>query len=374
MIKEVNIISFDVPYPANYGGVIDVYYKIKALYKAGIKVHLHCFEYGRKKADELLRYCETTTYYHRNISSKLLFNQLPYIVISRQNNELVKNLNKNEFPIICEGLHTTHIFEDDNWIGRNIIVRTHNIEHEYYKQLANVERNIFKKYYFLNESNKLFDYENKLKNANGLACISESDKSYFQKYHSNTRLINAFHGNEFVTSKVGKGNYILYHGNLSVAENHETAIYILEKLANHIDMKIVIAGAKPRSELKEKSKGIKNIELISNPNNEKMKELLENAHVHFLITKQSTGVKLKLLNSLHQGRHCVVNQEMITNSKLDEVCHIIDSSNIESVVNLLNDLRNKEFTSDDKSIRSLFLEPFNDDVSVIELVKMINEY
>ena len=33
--KEVEIISFDVPYPPNYGGVIDVYYKLKALKKAG---------------------------------------------------------------------------------------------------------------------------------------------------------------------------------------------------------------------------------------------------------------------------------------------------------------------------------------------------
>ena len=29
--KEIHIITFDIPYPANYGGVIDVFYKIKAL-------------------------------------------------------------------------------------------------------------------------------------------------------------------------------------------------------------------------------------------------------------------------------------------------------------------------------------------------------
>ena len=28
-MKAINIISFDVPYPANYGGVIDVFYKIQ---------------------------------------------------------------------------------------------------------------------------------------------------------------------------------------------------------------------------------------------------------------------------------------------------------------------------------------------------------
>ena len=28
---ELNIVSFDVPYPPDYGGVIDVFYKIKEL-------------------------------------------------------------------------------------------------------------------------------------------------------------------------------------------------------------------------------------------------------------------------------------------------------------------------------------------------------
>jgi hypothetical protein len=51
--KHLHIISFDVPYPANYGGVIDVFYKLKNLHKAGVKIILHCFEYGRGEQKEL---------------------------------------------------------------------------------------------------------------------------------------------------------------------------------------------------------------------------------------------------------------------------------------------------------------------------------
>ena len=40
---KLNVVSFDIPYPPDYGGVIDIYYKIKALNSAGIKIHLHCF-------------------------------------------------------------------------------------------------------------------------------------------------------------------------------------------------------------------------------------------------------------------------------------------------------------------------------------------
>jgi len=57
--KHLHIISFDVPYPTDYGGAIDVFYKIKALHKLGIKIHLQTYEYGRGQQDELLKYCET---------------------------------------------------------------------------------------------------------------------------------------------------------------------------------------------------------------------------------------------------------------------------------------------------------------------------
>lgn len=47
MDKYLNIVSFNIPYPANYGGVIDVYYKLEALRACGVKLILHCFEYER---------------------------------------------------------------------------------------------------------------------------------------------------------------------------------------------------------------------------------------------------------------------------------------------------------------------------------------
>ena len=34
----LNIICFDVPFPANYGGAIEEFYKIKALHQLGVKI------------------------------------------------------------------------------------------------------------------------------------------------------------------------------------------------------------------------------------------------------------------------------------------------------------------------------------------------
>ena len=35
---KLHIVSFDVPFPPNYGGVIDVYYKCKHLHQLGIEI------------------------------------------------------------------------------------------------------------------------------------------------------------------------------------------------------------------------------------------------------------------------------------------------------------------------------------------------
>ena len=49
MPEGIHIVSFDVPFPPEYGGVIDVYFKAKALSEKGLKVLLHCFQYGRSR-------------------------------------------------------------------------------------------------------------------------------------------------------------------------------------------------------------------------------------------------------------------------------------------------------------------------------------
>ena len=51
--KYLHIITHDVPWPADYGGVVDLFYKMKTLHQAGVKIHLHCFVNKRPPQDEL---------------------------------------------------------------------------------------------------------------------------------------------------------------------------------------------------------------------------------------------------------------------------------------------------------------------------------
>ena len=145
MNKHLHIIAFDVPFPPDYGGVIDIFYKLKALQEEGIKITLHCFEYGRGKKNELDNYCEKIFYYKRKASKHLLLDSLPYIVASRKSEELVSNLTKDNSPILFEGLHCCFHLSDKRLKTRKKIVRMHNIEHTYYSNLAKVEKKFSEK-------------------------------------------------------------------------------------------------------------------------------------------------------------------------------------------------------------------------------------
>ena len=137
--KHLHIVSFDIPYPANYGGVIDVFFRIKALSERGVKIHLHCFEYGREHSEYLESFCHSVNYYKRATKVTKLFNSLPYIVCSRDCDELMSNLMQDDYPILLEGLHCCGVLMYDEFKYRNVIVRAHNIEHEYGAQGVTVE-------------------------------------------------------------------------------------------------------------------------------------------------------------------------------------------------------------------------------------------
>ncbi len=318
--QHLHIISFDVPYPANYGGVIDVFYKAKALTDRGIKVHLHCFEYGRKEADELNKLFYRIHYYKRDVSKKHLFKNIPYIVSTRHSEKLITNLLKDNYPVLMEGLHTSSLLEDNRFNNRLRIVRTHNIEHEYYLNLAKVENDIFKKYYFYNEAAKLRRFETVLNHADLLITISKNDEHYFSKHFTNVDFIPAFHPHKIVKSKVGKGKYVLYHGNLSVAENTNAVKYLLTKVFPDLSIPLIIAGLNPSRQLKNLINQYRGVELIANPNDKLLNRLIRNAQINIAITAQATGLKLKLLNTLYNGRFCIVNDKMLCGSKLDELC------------------------------------------------------
>ncbi|MGD0711683.1 MAG: glycosyltransferase family 1 protein [Bacteroidales bacterium] len=369
--KEVDIVAFDIPYPPNYGGVIDVFFKIKAFKTAGVKVNLHCFEYGRKQSQELESICERVFYYKRDISKANLFRRRPYIVVTRSSADLINNLLQTHNPILFEGLHSCYYLDDKRLKKRRKIVRTHNIEHDYYQNLAKVEKDIFKKYYFSNEAQKLRRFEQILENADGIAAISLHDKGYFSEKFDNVKAVSAFHPNEKVNIGNGLGSYVLYHGSLAVGENNEAGLFLVNNVFNDIDTPFIIAGNKPSKELRNAAEKNNNIIIKSEISTSDIYNLIAGAQINILPTFQATGVKLKLLAAIFTGRHCIVNDPMVKDTGLGGLC-IVKNSAIE-MKNAIQECFTKELTTEEIEERKSLLNEgiFSNTYNINQLAEML---
>ena len=76
---------------------------------------LHCFTSGREEQPILKTFCEEVYYYQRRTGHKGFSHQLPYIVCSRSNPELLERLLQDEYPILLEGVHCTYLLQDDRF-------------------------------------------------------------------------------------------------------------------------------------------------------------------------------------------------------------------------------------------------------------------
>lgn len=342
--KHLHIIVFDVPYPANYGGVIDVFYRIKALSEAGVKVHLHCYEYGRGE-QEILNRCYEVKYYKRDTSFAKQLSITPFIVNSRGSEALVQDLLKDDYPILCEGLHSTAVLNDKRLKNRKIYVRAHNVEHDYYRGLGESEKFGWKKLFYLAESWKLKRYEPVLKRAAGIFAISQKDADYFSKRYNNVSLVPGFSAVDTVCSETGRGGYVLYHGNLSVRENEDAAKWLIDNVFSELDLHCVIAGLNPSDKLMKLAEKYSNVTLVANPEDAEMIDLLRQAQVNILVTQQPTGLKLKLLNALYNGRFCLVNEDMVKGTSLESLCVVADEP--EQMIAEIKRLMEEDFTEDD---------------------------
>lgn len=323
--QYLHVVSFNVPYPADYGGAIDVYYKLRALSQAGIRIILHCFEYGRKPSKELEDHCFKVYYYHRKRGMKYLFHSDPYIVITRNSKSMPKNLLGDSYPVLFEGLHTTGLLLQCEEAGKKILVRAHNIEHQYYRGLARSTRNPFHRLYFRTESVKLRRYEEILHHSNYILGIARHETQYFEQHYGRASFVPAFHRFCEPASRPGLGTYILFHGNLTVAENSEIFLRLSRVCLSRLPYEVVVAGKKPSRRFRNRVSRYKNIRLVADPSDQELDDLIARAQINLLFTSQNTGMKLKLLHALFMGRHCLVNPALVEGSGLEGLCTVAGS-------------------------------------------------
>jgi glycosyltransferase involved in cell wall biosynthesis len=325
---HLHIVCLDVPYPVDYGGVFDLFSKIKSLYEAGVKIHLHCFEYGRGQQPTLNKYCVEVNYYKRLKAVKGFSFSVPYIVKSRANKKLISRLLQDDFPVLMEGIHCTYFLHTGQLAKSRCFVRLHNVEFQYYRQLAQTSTSFFKKIFFGRESRLLRTYEASLANKADFWTVTEKDMEIFVKQlgYNSVDYLPLYLPEYKPVFNGERGHYCLYHGNLSVPENEAAATWLLTHVFNEIEIPFVIAGKNPSAHLEKLAHEYNHTCIVANPDEREMEDLVKKAQLHVLPSMNETGIKLKLINALYYGRHCVVNTAGVDGSGLNDCCIIANSA------------------------------------------------
>jgi hypothetical protein len=326
--KHLHIVCLDVPYPVDYGGVFDLFQKIRSLSAVGVKIHLHCFEYGRGQQPALNEYCTEVRYYQRHEGHKGFSHKLPYIVCSRSNQELLGRLLQDDYPILLEGIHCTYLVNDERFGDRRVVLRLHNVEYQYYRQLYQSERSLWKRIYYRHESNLLRSYEQRIAAKVKILAVSEKDCEQYRSEFgaSDIETLPVFLPFDEVRTREGTGCFCLYHGNLSVPENEQAVCWLLKNIFSALELPLVISGKKPSARLIRAIGQHPMACLIADPSEDELQDLIAKAQVNILPSFNCTGIKLKLLNALYNGRHCLVNNDMVEGTGLEAVCHIADGA------------------------------------------------
>ncbi len=356
MSRQLHIVCLDAPWPADYGGAIDMFYKIEALHQAGIRIHLHYFSYHhRGHPTELNPYCETIHRYERKTGHKGFSFTLPYIIASRINEELLANLSKDEHPVLLEGIHCAGFLSKLDREKRKIVVRLHNDEYDYYKQLGHSSNNLYKKIYFYHESRLLKKFQETLPKNCGYAAITTKDTQCFRDQYGlkNSFFLPAFTPYQEIKCGEGMGNFCLYHGNLSVPENEKAALWLLTNVFPKIKIPLVVAGKNPSKRVDKMAHLYQHTCLVSNPSATEINDLVKKAHINILPSFSRTGIKIKLLHALFEGRHCVVNEQMVEGTGLEAACHIGNNAN--AFASIIVQLHHQPFEQEEITLRKKLL-------------------
>ncbi len=364
---KIHIVSFDVPYPPDYGGVIDVFHRLKSLKEHGFEIFLHVFEYGRGKQDELEKYSHVF-YYKRTRFITHVLSSRPFIVQSRKNEALLNNLLRVDAPILFEGIHTAYYLEDKRIQNRTTLVRMHNLEHNYYFELAQ-KSPFWKRWFYLLEAYKLKKYQHVLSHASNLLAVKSSDLSELKKFNEKA-IVLPVHILSLPQVYNEVKPYALFHGNLSVPENENAALWIINTLKDvlNTDFRLIIAGKNPHKKLIEANNGT-TIQLVSNPDDFEMKELLTNAHIHVLYTTVPAGVKHKLLVCMQSPGHILLNQYMLPENSFSSFCEIKNSS--DAFKEAFLSLKTRKLSKEEFEKRISFVNRYYTNHSNAELIQHI---
>ena len=132
----------------------------------------------------------------------------------------------------------------------------------------------------------------------------------------------------------------------------------------------VIAGKNPSEKLQRLAHAHLHTCIVINPSEKEMHDMITKAHINILPSYNNTGIKLKLINALFNGRHAIVNTATVDGSGLEALCHIANDA--KTFIQLIKNLEEKPFAKADIDLRkSVLKNMFNNQANAKQQIEWI---
>lgn len=343
--NKILIVSSFFPFPSFFGGAYDVFERIKGLKSLGFEIDLICTCKTIPKKEDIdfvKTYTEELFLVERKNRLIDLFNLKPLQVISRNELKNVVLHQKYNYTILeseCVGL----ILENKSLRTDEIIVRVHNNESKYFKELANSTHSFFNKLYYFQESFK-YNYfsSNIFSKADRLWFISKEElvqnelntSMGYKSTHLPSPINDPFLQQE-LSSKT-----VLFIGALFMPNNIEALLWYLDFvhpfLVKEENYKLIIVGSTgdyTEDYFRKKFKYCSNIELFFNVKNLDLFYAQSTVFINPMF--HGTGVKLKSINAIVNGLPLIATTIGAEGIGLDEEMYFEANTPTEFITSIL---------------------------------------
>ncbi|MDQ0086848.1 glycosyltransferase involved in cell wall biosynthesis [Paenibacillus anaericanus] len=306
---KILVVCSDFPYPADHGGRVDTWGRIKVLAELGWKIHLVvCGKQLPSHGDieVVYHYVEKIKLCDRRSKLTDLLHSIPMQAQSRKELKHV-NIDEDYNYVLLEGDYVYPILKNPLIKHANVILRVHNDEAIYFKALARSTKNIIHKLYYLMESYKFSTLQKKmLQKVDKYLFISNKEFEEFQRRHPSAKSLflpppvtkETFLASTFQTK------HVVFIGSLFMPNNREAIEWYLEHvhplMLQEPDYKFIVAGNSRKQSLNWlQSFDMTNVVVHDTP--ESLDDIYKSGYLFVNPMQNGAGVKLKTIEAIQNG-------------------------------------------------------------------------
>ncbi|CAM4280539.1 glycosyltransferase family 4 protein [Paenibacillus tarimensis] len=306
---KVLVVCSDFPYPADHGGRVDTWGRIKIMSELGWDIDLAvCGKYEPSPADlEAVKQVVNGVYLcGRSTGFTDLLSPLPLQVQSRKRLRSLK-VGSGYDHVLLEGDYVYPILHNSQISGANIVLRVHNNESAYFKSLGRSARKAAHKLYYLMESIKFAGLQKKLaEHVDKYLFISSKEYDAFKNeypHKGSLFLPPPITRETFETSSFTAKN-VVFIGSLFMPNNREAVEWYLKhvhpRLLNEEGYKLIIAGnSRGQGTQWITDYGLSRIEVHDTPKS--LDDIYRSGYLFINPMRNGAGVKLKTIEAIQNG-------------------------------------------------------------------------